>query len=135
MSSKGRGGGGRSGMSRRGNFNCFHRGNANGNGPNRNNRTTGVGSNNTIIKFFLHAANSQQSVTYEVVKDAILDRIQREYKDGVEVVQSLRDLKLIDMDMNKPVRLLSSKDKEQKILNRKLSIWNMLPKLKSTLRK
>ena len=60
------------------------------------------------MKFFPHSSAKQQSVTYVVVKDYILEKIQKEYKDSHDVVQSLRDLKLIDLDALKPVRTQST---------------------------
>ena len=82
-------------------------------GQNRG-KTAGVSSTNNL-KFYPHSSTTQQSITYDVVKDFILDKIQKEYTDSVDIVKSLRDLQLVDIDMQEPVRLQSGEtDEEQR---------------------
>ena len=75
-----------------------------------NSKSTGV---QKMMKFYPHSARSQQSVTYEVVKDFILDKIQREYKNPLDIVKSLRELQIVDIEKEKPVRQQSKKKKDE----------------------
>ncbi len=73
----------------------FHHGNRH-----NNTRSQGRGGNNNAgvqkkeMKFFPHSTRAQQSNTYEVVKDHILDQIQKSYKNPKDVIKSLRNYRL-----------------------------------------
>ena len=98
MSGRGRNGPGRSSNNyrgRRGGFQCGRSSNSSG----RGNNNAGV---QRVYKFFPHSGNKQQSATYELVKDHILSKIQREYKNSKDVILSLRNLQLEDMETHKP---------------------------------
>ena len=102
-------------MSRRGktnNNNSRYRGgtgqgrpNTNGRGHGRSNRTRSNNKNNynkgkqeNEIKFVPFYAGKQQAVTYETVRDTIIQKIQKEYYHGIDIVQSTRDNNYIDMN-------------------------------------
>ena len=70
----------------------------------KNNNT----NNNNNIKFFVHGANKQQSITYDTVKDCILQQIQKTYQQGHDVVVSLRELQRKDFISEMPTRILST---------------------------
>ena len=59
-------------------------------------------------KFYPHTAGNNRPVkTYETVKDHIIQLIQKTFKDGQDVVESLRDMKMIDLSAVKPARMIS----------------------------
>ena len=106
MTAQGRGGRGRGNgyQNRR-----FQPGNCQNNSGD-NTKSTGV---QKTMEFYPHSARSQQSVTYEVVKDFILDKIQREYQNPLDVIKSLRELQKVDLDKEKPERQQSKKKKDE----------------------
>ena len=57
------------------------------------------------MKFAPQTVGKSPSHTYDTVKDHILQYIQRTYKHGFDTAESLRALKLVDLDPNKPVRV------------------------------
>ena len=65
-------------------------------------------------KFFPHSADSQQSVAHDVVRDHIVNKMQQQCNQGMDVVKSLRDLQLTDMDAKEPQRQISAKAKPKK---------------------
>jgi hypothetical protein len=67
-------------------------------------------SQNKEIKFSPHTQGKAQCATYNTVKDAIIQYIQKTYKDGNDVAQSLKEAKSIDLAKEKPVRLISTLD-------------------------
>ena len=92
-----------------------------GRGNNREFRRTGRGrgyktsekiqerSATTEIKFVPYYTGKQQSVTFDTVKDAIMQNIQKTYSHGVDMTHSLRDMKLKDLTLEKPKRSIASK--------------------------
>ena len=58
------------------------------------------------IKFSPHTQGKAQT-TYATVKDAIIQFIQRTYKGGSDIAQSLEESKQIDLTKVKPQRLIS----------------------------
>ncbi len=121
MNQNNRGGQGR-GQNRhfnRGNCHYQHRGQGRGNSNN-------AGVQRKEMKFLPHSTRAQQSNTYDVVKDHILDLIQKTYKNPKDVVKSLRDLEMVDLTSQKPTREQSKKKKEEeRVLSSKLMIWSM----------
>ena len=79
-----------------------------GRGSSRSSRTTSSSSSSstkTEIKFYPHGSGGyRQVVTYDTVKDAICEHVQRNYKYGQDIAKSLRDLQLIDLTADKPTR-------------------------------
>jgi hypothetical protein len=72
-----------------------------------NTRTYTTTVNQTELKFAPHVQGKHQT-TYSTVKDAIIQYIQKTFKDGDDVAQSLKEGKLIDLEAEKPVRGVSS---------------------------
>lgn len=62
------------------------------------------------IKFNPHQSGRQQSVTYDTVKDHILQHIRKIYELGKEIATSLRDMKIINYNdkSRKPIRDIST---------------------------
>ena len=56
------------------------------------------------IKFAPQGQGKGQTATYATVKDAIIHYIQKTYKNGEDVVKSLKNGKLIDMKIEEPKR-------------------------------
>ena len=48
------------------------------------------------------------TATYASVKEAVIQHIQKTYKNGFDVAQSLEDMQLIDLDKEKPIRQIST---------------------------
>ena len=70
------------------------------------------------IKFFPHAVGSQQqSVTHETVKDHIIQYVQKNYKNGIDIAESLESESMKDMSKLSPTRKVSeaSTEEEKKI--------------------
>ena len=71
-----------------------------GRGRNNNNQGRGFQNNNNTkkqeIKFFPHQTGRQQSVTFDTVKDHILQNIQKNYELGQEIATTLRNMTKID---------------------------------------
>ena len=61
------------------------------------NDTSQKTSATTEIKFVPYYTGKQQSITYDTVKDAIMQDIQKTYDHGVNMTHSLRDMKLKDL--------------------------------------
>ena len=74
---------------------------------NRYNRSNDKRSKQPEMKFFPHAVGRQQAVTYDTVKDHIIINIQKSFQGGDDIAESLRDMKVIDLEKEKPVRQLS----------------------------
>ena len=73
------------------------------------------GSNNKAdIKFYPHSAGRQQTVTYDSVKDHIIQKIRKTYEQGYDVATTLRDLKKKDFNdpTIKPVKQVSAETDE-----------------------
>ena len=71
-------------------------------------------SQNKEIKFSPHTQGKAQCATYNTVKDAIIQYIQKTYKDGNDVAQSLKNASAIDLAKEKPVRLISKEEDKTK---------------------
>ena len=56
------------------------------------------------MKFTPQSHGKTNTATYATVKEALIQSIQRSYKGGEDVVKSLKDLQLVDLDQEKPVR-------------------------------
>ena len=61
------------------------------------------------VKFVPYYTGKQQSVTFDTVKDAIMQNIQKSYSHGVDMTHSLRDMKLKDLSLEKPKRSIAPK--------------------------
>jgi hypothetical protein len=59
------------------------------------------------LKFAPHVQGKAQSATYASVKEAIVQFVQKTFKDGNDIAQSLKDLKLIDLNVEEPKRAIS----------------------------
>jgi hypothetical protein len=97
-----RGGGrGQSSSGRNGN----NRGKGNQDGKPRNN----TGSNKTLeMKLVPHGiGKDRQTVTYQTVKDYIIQLVQKSFRNGKDVADSLRRMEKIDMTKNMPTRKIS----------------------------
>jgi hypothetical protein len=62
------------------------------------------------IKFSPHTQGKAQSATYATVKDAIIQHVQKTYKDSNDVAQSLKEATMIDLTKEKPVRSISTQE-------------------------
>ena len=58
------------------------------------------------MKFSPQVSGSRNNAEYGTVKEHIITQIQNTYEDGHDIAQSLRDMVLVDLDLEKPVRLL-----------------------------
>jgi hypothetical protein len=54
----------------------------------------------------------QQQVTYATVKDAIVQYIQKNYKFGDDIADSLEKMQLKDLSADKPMRTISAEADE-----------------------
>ena len=71
----------------------------------------------TDMKFYPHTQGRQQSYSYETIRDHIVQQVQKTFKYGQDIVQSIRDESYIDFDLKKPTRAVSiaAKDDDKKI--------------------
>ena len=61
------------------------------------------------IKFYPHGTSGkQQSMTYATVKDAIVQHVQKSFRQGHDIAVSLRDLNKRNLDSDKPKRETST---------------------------
>ena len=60
--------------------------------------------------FAPHVQGKAQAATYATVKDAIIQYIQKNYRDGNDVAQSLKDGKAYDLSSEQPERQLSENE-------------------------
>ena len=61
------------------------------------------------IKFYPHGTSGkQQSMTYATVKDAIVQHVQKSFRQAHDIAVSLRDLNKRNLDSNKPTRETST---------------------------
>jgi hypothetical protein len=71
------------------------------------------------MKFVPHGiGKDRQTVTYQTVKDYIIQLVQKSFRNGKDVADSLRKMQKIDMTKNMPTRKISrgtgtDKDLEQ----------------------
>ena len=57
------------------------------------------------MKFYPQGTGKyQQMSTYEMVKDYIIQYMQKMYEYGQDIAKSLRDLKVIELDKEEPIR-------------------------------
>jgi hypothetical protein len=69
------------------------------------------------MKFAPHGIGKErQTVTYQTVKEYIIQLVQKTYKNGKDVADSLRKMEKIDMTKNMPIRKLSQDTGADKIL-------------------
>ena len=99
-----RGGRGRGGQAR----------GSNGQGRGRGrSRGTGAGGRSTPsktpeMKFTPHGiGRDKQTVTFDTVKDHIVQTVQKNYKHGQDIAKSLRDEQKINLDARRPMRVVS----------------------------
>ena len=60
------------------------------------------------MKFTPHGiGRDKQTVTYDTVKDHIVQTVQKNYKHGLDVAQSLRNEELVKIEEAEPKRKLS----------------------------
>ena len=60
------------------------------------------------LKFAPHVQGKGQTATYATVKEAIIQYVQKTFKDGNDIAQSLKDLEVFDMSKEEPARVISS---------------------------
>jgi hypothetical protein len=59
------------------------------------------------MKFVSHGIGKErQTVTYQTVKEYIIQLVQKTHKNGKDVADSLRKMEKIDMTKNMPIRRL-----------------------------
>jgi hypothetical protein len=82
----------------------------------KNNRTSSGSGKNSEYKFFPQGYGKEKStLSYEVVKDHIIQFIQSTYQNGKDVVDSLRLMSKVNLDREIPVIGVSRKtDPEEK---------------------
>ena len=72
-----------------------------------------------VMEFTLHTAGKHQLVTYETVKERILQEMQKELRHGYDIVKCLRAGANAGIPILKPVRVIevkgSQSDEQQKI--------------------
>ena len=72
------------------------------------------------MKFYPHGTSGRDgsTVTYDTMKDHVIDQIQKSYKYGIDIAKSLRNMKLDDMKATRPTRDIattgSDEDKKSK---------------------
>ena len=66
------------------------------------------------VKFYPHrAGRQQQSITYDTVKDHIMQYVQKTYKNGQDIAVSLRDLQKKDLEPERPKRGVATETDEK----------------------
>ena len=69
-------------------------------------KSQGSGSQNkkdtSKVKFAPQSQGSRTTASYNTVRDAIISQIQKSYKDGTDVVKSIKDRKVVDLSLDKP---------------------------------
>jgi len=85
----------------------FQRGRSN----NRFNKTST--SQQKELKYTPHVQGKLQSATYATVTEAVIHRIQRDNRKGMDVVKSLKNMKKVDLDTLRPVRKSSTEADEE----------------------
>ena len=66
-----------------------------------------------VMEFTPHTAGKHQSVTYDTVKEHILQEIQKDLKNGSHMAVNLRKGKDNGIPVNKPIRLRAVIDKSK----------------------
>lgn len=51
------------------------------------------------VQFTPHSGRDLNAVTYDVVLDAIVQHVQKEYDEGADIAQSLEELKLLNLSV------------------------------------
>jgi hypothetical protein len=60
------------------------------------------------MKFFPHGiGRDQQAVSYDTVKDHIVQYVQKTYRNGQDAVVSIRNLAVMDLTPHEPTRRIS----------------------------
>ncbi len=88
------------------------RGNQYGRGGARRYQGTSPRTNSPMVKqldlkFTPHVQGKLQAATYTTIKDAVIQFIQKTFKDGNDIVQSLKDGKVYDLSKEEPEREIS----------------------------
>ena len=65
------------------------------------------------MKFCPHVQGRTQGHTYATVKEHIVQQIQKTYKGGFDIAQSLKDLKKFDIKSEEPHRNISAETKPE----------------------
>ena len=65
-------------------------------------------------EFTVHSHGQRRYHTYDSVKELIIEDIQKSYEFGYDIAKSLRDLRLIDLDLKKPKRQISTETDQDK---------------------
>ena len=60
------------------------------------------------VKFYPHTSGQQRTVTFDTVKDRIIQQVQKTYRLGVDVAESLRNEEKKDLSASEPTRELST---------------------------
>ena len=69
------------------------------------------------VKFYPHTSGQQHTVTFDTVKDRIIQQVQKTYRHGVDVAESLRNEEKKDLSASEPTRELSTAtDETQRFL-------------------
>ncbi len=69
------------------------------------------------VKFYPHSSGQQQSMTFDTVKDRIIQYVQKTYRHGLDIAKSLRDEQKKDLTGEKPTRVVSmATDKDTKVI-------------------
>jgi hypothetical protein len=76
-----------------------------GRGRFQGNKSMSTRSTRLVMKFFPHGiGRDRQTVTYDTVKDNIVQFVQKTYNNGQDIAISLRDLTIKDFSPLQPVR-------------------------------
>ena len=116
----GRGRGGRSG-GRGGRGRSNGRFNSRGRGSNGQNQSKGKDSE---VKFAPQNSGKAPTATYSTVKEAIVNYVQKMYKNGQDVAKSLKMMRKVDLLATKPIQATSLKtdEKERELEQQGLNI-------------
>jgi len=60
------------------------------------------------MKFAPQTHGKRSGPTYATVKDALIQQVQRTYKNGFDVAKSLKDMKIIDLKAEAPTRTIAT---------------------------
>ena len=80
----------------------------------RRTKNTGLSMKAPEVKFFPHGyGRERQTLSYDIVKDHIMQTVQKQYKHGKDVAESLRKMTLIDIEAQMPRRMTSTETNEE----------------------
>ena len=70
------------------------------------------------MKFAPQSQGSRSTASYNTVKEAIISQIQKSYKNGADVVKSIKQGKVVDLSLDKPELMVSQEaDATKKQIN------------------